>query len=74
MVDYQWQVLYNNRKPKLNINSFQPAFGPIVTKRDEKGKAKKVKFQLLLDNPDCEVYLTGNFVNWEQSLTKLEKN
>ncbi len=64
--DYQWEVLSENRIPQNNISEFKPRFGPVVTQRDDDGTAKKVKFQLLLDNSNSRVFLVGNFNNWQR--------
>jgi 1,4-alpha-glucan branching enzyme len=69
---YQWEYLNSNRQPKKKISDFSPAFGPVVTRRGKDNKAEKIRFQLLVDNPDQEIYLVGEFNNWGKDDPGLE--
>ncbi len=60
---YQWEAFINDDKPKKKLSSWSPSFGPVVTKR-EKGKAKKVRFSVLVDNPKTRVFIIGKFNRW----------
>ena len=71
--NYQWELLKDNQNPKKNINEWKSEFGPIITQRDEEGKCKKVKFKILIDNPNIRIFLTGTFNNWENKIENLTK-
>lgn len=62
-VQYQWEKFITENKPIKKINEWDSSFGPVITER-EKGLAKKVKFNLLIDNPKIKVYIVGNFNSW----------
>ena len=62
--DYQWEVLFNNSKPKKDISNWKPIFGPKVIDRNSDNTAEKVRFNILLDNPRVKLYLVGDFNNW----------
>ncbi len=59
---YQWEKLIDAR-PKKDISKWQSDFGPTVQDR-KNGKAGKVSFKVLVDNPKTEVFLVGNFNSW----------
>ena len=56
--DYQWEML-KEKSPVNSVSDFKPRFGPVVLDRDEQGRAKKVRFQLLADNFDLDVFLVA---------------
>ena len=70
--EYQWEVCAEIEKPEKNIVDWKSDFGPIVIERFTDGKAKKVRFQLLVENKNSEIYLVGNFNNWEENTDKLQ--
>ncbi len=72
MAEYEWEI-QAQRNPEKDIESWTSNFGPVVTKRDERGNAKKAKFQLLTHNDEQEVYLTGSFTDWEMDPSKLKE-
>lgn len=59
---YQWEKLVD-KKPEKDISSWESDFGPVVTKRED-GKAEEVRFKVLVDNPETQVYLVGPFNDW----------
>lgn len=59
---YQWEELIY-KKPEKDISKWCSDFGPVVVKR-ENDKAKKVRFSVLIDNPNNNVYIIGNFNDW----------
>lgn len=59
---YQWEKLIN-ANPEKNIDEWKSDFGPVVVERKD-NKASKVRFKVLVDNPETEVFLVGNFNNW----------
>ncbi|MFT4261191.1 MAG: alpha-amylase family glycosyl hydrolase [Candidatus Woesearchaeota archaeon] len=67
MEDYEWQN--QHKKNILNLN-FKPSFGPLVIKRNKENKAELIRFQVLSKNQE-EIYLTGDFNNWEQNPNNL---
>lgn len=71
--DYQWEYLRDHSKPEKDITTWPNAFGPVVVKRDRSKKAARVRFQLLLDNKNTDVFIIGDFNNWERDTKKLEK-
>jgi len=40
----------------LILNNWQSNYRPKVTERDNSGRVKKVKFKVLIDNPDIEFF------------------
>lgn len=60
---YQWEELVG-KQPEKDIDEWSSDYGPVVASRDSTGKAKEVKFQLLVDNPKSSVYLVGDFNSW----------
>jgi 1,4-alpha-glucan branching enzyme len=64
--DYEWEYQLNKKPSK---NKFIPSFAPIVLKRNQKGVAELVRFQLLSKK---QAYLTGQFTNWETNTKKLQ--
>jgi 1,4-alpha-glucan branching enzyme len=71
--DYQWEELYDNQEAKKNISNWKSDYGPLVLERDSEQKAKKTRFQILIDNQGLEIYLVGSFNNWEKDTEKLEE-
>lgn len=75
--DYQWEILEEISKPEKDINHWICDYGTRVLERDDEGKAKKIRFHLLIDNNKIEVYLVGDFNRWGQDdleRYKLEKD
>jgi len=72
-VEYQWERFITDSEPKKDISKWDSGFGPIVTKR-ENGIAKEIKFRVLVDNPNTEIYLSGNFNNWKEDKKFLFKH
>lgn len=70
-VQYQWEKFISNNTPLKDISSWQSQFGPCVLER-KNGKAKKVKFKVLIDNPETRIFIIGNFNGWETDLKKLK--
>lgn len=64
---YQWEYLMAHQTPEKDIVTWQPSFGSVVVERDGEGKAIKVRFAVLIDNPDVHVYVVGGFNNWGQA-------
>ncbi len=62
--EYQWEKFIDDNEPKKDITAWKPCFGPSVTKRKLNNKADVVRFSLLIDNPEIEAYLVGDFNNW----------
>lgn len=65
--DYEWENQFNNQTPRNNINDYKSNFGYKIITRNEDKTAKKVMFQLLIDNPNIEVFIVGKFNNWKES-------
>jgi 1,4-alpha-glucan branching enzyme len=70
--DYQWEILRDNPNPKEDLSKWYSNYGPKVLERDSKGVAIKVIFNVLVDNPDIEVFIVGNFNNWCKDCNSLE--
>ncbi len=64
-IEYQWEEFITHNKPKKKISSWKNLFGPQIVSRN--GKQLTVTFNLLIDNPNTEVYIIGEFNNWKQS-------
>ena len=69
--EYQWEACAEIETPEKNISSWENRFGPTVTERFSDGKAKKVLFQLLVENKKNSIYLVGDFNKWESDVSKL---
>lgn len=73
--DYQWEVMFDNQIPKKDISKWHSNFGPKVILRDEKNFAKKVEFNLLIDNSKVDIFIVGNFNDWgKKNLDKYKLN
>lgn len=70
---YQWEALMYER-PVKDLSAWQPSYGPFVISRDSTGRAAKVRFQVLVDNPKTRVFLTGAFNDWGKDRRLLERN
>ncbi len=73
MCDYEWEKQYQNLIPKKDINSWYSNFGFKVISRFENNNSNEVKFTILVDNEDLEIFIVGNFNNWEFDILKLSK-
>lgn len=62
-----WEKQAYDPIPQKNIDSWQPKTGPVVISRNPNGTAKKIKFQLLIDNPNQEIYLMCKSNNWQKN-------
>ena len=51
-------------KNKKNINDFERSFGAKVLSRDSKGRASKVRVDVLLKNENTKLFLVGPFNKW----------
>lgn len=72
--NYQFEELYDNQEPTKNINNWKSRFGPRVITQNQ-DKTKEVEFSILIDNKYSEVYIIGDFNNWEkEEKYKLEKD
>ena len=70
---YQWEVLFENNNPKKDLKNWFSNYGAKVINRDSENKAKIVELSVLIDNPEVDVYLIGEFNNWSQEETKLQE-
>lgn len=69
-IHYQWEkLLYSTPKRE----EYLPYYGYVVSERYNNGKAKKIKFTILVDKPDNEIYLVGNFNDWGKDINKLQE-
>ncbi len=57
MPKYQWEVCVNQQQPKNKLTDFKPTFGPIVTARNNSGKATRAKFQVYINRRDSDIKL-----------------
>ncbi|MFW6285795.1 MAG: alpha amylase C-terminal domain-containing protein [Nanoarchaeota archaeon] len=71
--DYQWEILRDGKIKKENLDDWFSNYGPKVISRDSNGYAKKVEFNVLIDNSELEVFLVGSFNNWCKNPDDLEK-
>jgi len=69
--DYQWEVLEKNQKPKKDLAKWYSSYGAKVLERSESGQASKVEFNILIDNKNLELFITGSFNDWQQDPEKL---
>jgi 1,4-alpha-glucan branching enzyme len=69
--DYQWEYLRDHRTRERSIADWMPRAGPVVTARHADGRASHVRFQLLLDNAQTDIYLVGEFNNWGRDESQL---
>ncbi|MGM5484389.1 MAG: alpha-amylase family glycosyl hydrolase [Nanobdellota archaeon] len=61
-MQYQWEKFINKKKADKDIDGWTSDFGPKVISR--KDKKTKVRFNVLIDNPNLKVFLVGNFNEW----------
>ncbi|MCK4996867.1 alpha amylase C-terminal domain-containing protein [Candidatus Pacearchaeota archaeon] len=69
---YQWEINSENTEPKNNLKDWVSNYGANVIDRDEDGFASKIKFNVLIDNADLDVFVVGDFNNWESDILKLK--
>lgn len=60
---YQWEEFIGTR-PGGDIESWTSGYGPVVVKRTSSRPV--VRFQVLVDNPNIDVYLVGKFNDWKK--------
>lgn len=72
MKDYQFEENYENLEPKEDITKWYSKFGYKVLSRYENLEPKEIKFTLLVDNSNLDIFIIGNFNNWEQDVSKLD--
>ena len=68
---YQWERFVANQTPERDIAEWDTPFGPIVTSRNPDKTADRVRFRVLVDNPESRVFLVGPFNNWGHNAMKL---
>ena len=64
--NYEHEFQRENQKIK-NISSWNSKFGYVVTLRDTRHVAQKVRFSILTQNPNQRVYIIGNFNSWGEN-------
>lgn len=62
-VHYQWESLLY-RANLLAKGDYEGDFGYRVLSRDKNGVAKRVKFNVYVNNPNLDVFLVGPFNDW----------
>jgi 1,4-alpha-glucan branching enzyme len=72
MTDYQWEHQNQNQIPTKNINNWNSEFGYQILTRHNNQIANKIRFSLLTDNKNLEVYIIGTFNNWEKNSQELQ--
>lgn len=61
--DYEYKI-QSKKTSKEDINSWKSEFGYKVISRNSKGKSEVVEFSVYTNNPHLEIYLIGDFNNW----------
>ncbi|MCA9459905.1 MAG: hypothetical protein KC550_05145, partial [Nanoarchaeota archaeon] len=69
---YEWEKSTFNPKPLRDISMWNCDFGVTVLERDKKGFSKKVLVKVLLESKNSQIYIVGDFNNWEEDLKKLD--
>ncbi len=77
--NYEWENQFKIQTPKKDISKFNSNFGYEVLNRDNDGIAQQIKFSLLIDNSNIDVFIVGEFNDWGKDLdvlndSKLEKD
>ena len=62
-MQYEWEKYIGDVVSEKSLDNWVCKFGPRVISRNNT-KAEKVEFSLLIDNPDSEVFLVGDFNDW----------
>ncbi|MCA9496003.1 MAG: alpha amylase C-terminal domain-containing protein [Nanoarchaeota archaeon] len=71
-ISYEWEKSTFYPKALKDISSWNCDFGVTVIERDNKGFAKKVKIKVLLESKNSQIYVVGDFNDWEEDLKKLD--
>jgi hypothetical protein len=69
---YQWEVMARKGKSDKDLSEWSCNYGPKVVERNKDGKCLIAEFRVLIDNPDLDVFIVGNFNNWGEEGVDLE--
>jgi len=62
-IHYQWESLLY-RKDLHGKEDYKAQFAYKVLSRDKDGFAKRIRFDIYVNNPNCKTYLVGKFNDW----------